>query len=720
MTKGWYEAKHSVAPSNLNTTNREWHASEIDERHAELISRPGALQHLTQQRGLTYETIKRFKIGLFRPGVYMIPVYDAAGALLNVRYYQESDHSKWGIKGHSTKFLYPLLGMNGANPIWICEGEFDAMMAIQNGLHAVTTLAGAPSSPGVLAMNADVFGPHRRFVLAFDNDLPGHVAEAKIGLRTFVGRVDGRVAWPDGFDKDVSDWFVKRRRSAADLQALIVPFDTEWALDQLEDEIEFFIKDPARINTKTNSPDRDTVALLVQHAGREHVIGLLAELNGPLLSAILPSEPIGVQGTLPDAPEDAGDAWEPPAAEAKQAPAPKPPADDYFPINVVPEIGFLGKFYKWSKRMNPHTPEQYIAACAFTALSCAFKGGAYAQKQAEKLRTNLFSLLVGPSASGKSPALSHARHILKRFDPKLELPQRFSSEALVQALAEKDDPSGYFFYDEASALMDSLGKAYAVDLQTLLLSAYDGKDIRTFFKKDGAKVIEEPYICMLAGATPSIFEDKFTKKDVTSGFLPRFLVWNVPAHKRSKYEENDSDKVLEDTVLAEMQATVQGGIGPYTMQPEGKKIYLDWVNEVNETVTDDALFTIYIKMFSYAAKFAILLQANERDVRLISSANTVRAIRLCKWLAVQAAGKFNLTVLERETSRNIAKLLDLIRSNPTGLTLREIQKKTNLEIKKDIIPALEELRMRADVVQKTRKPARGPSTEVYAPAIPAM
>jgi hypothetical protein len=218
------------APPELTSTNREWHEADILERVNNLLSRPNELQHLVKDRGLSLSTIRRFKIGLFGPGVYMVPVYDDQGHLKNVRYYRMKDHKKWGVKGKTTKMLYPLLGMNGANPLWVCEGEFDAMMAIQHDIHAITTTAGAPATPATLNEYRSVFGDERKFILAFDNDDPGYKAAAEIGLDVFPGRIEGIVRWPPEFKKDISDWF-NQGHTSEELQALVVPFNESWARD---------------------------------------------------------------------------------------------------------------------------------------------------------------------------------------------------------------------------------------------------------------------------------------------------------------------------------------------------------------------------------------------------------------------------------------------------------------------------------------------------------
>lgn len=105
---------------------------------------------LQDRRGLSDQTIDDFEVGWdVGHECYVIPIRDASGELVNVRSYQldpSDDRRKiWSVKGHGSPTLYPVDELIEANEVIICEGEWDTMLTIQKGFHAVTRTGGATS-----------------------------------------------------------------------------------------------------------------------------------------------------------------------------------------------------------------------------------------------------------------------------------------------------------------------------------------------------------------------------------------------------------------------------------------------------------------------------------------------------------------------------------------------------------------------------------------------
>ena len=222
---------HNGSPPNgSESTNRLWTPTEIEERHLALLDYPTALTYLTDKRGLTLNTIKKFKIGIYDKNTFMIPIFDVAGRLMNVRYWRPKDKKKWVIKGRTTKLLFPWNHMNGAPTLWITEGEVDTMLAYQNAIPAIGTTSGAPAAPDTLRQYKSLFAG-RTFVIALDNDDAGQKAAAEIGLDIFPGRIDGMVIWPEWCKKgyDISDWFNEGHNFDELNEEYVRPFDANWA-----------------------------------------------------------------------------------------------------------------------------------------------------------------------------------------------------------------------------------------------------------------------------------------------------------------------------------------------------------------------------------------------------------------------------------------------------------------------------------------------------------
>jgi len=125
---------------------------EIKRWSIDLLANDKALNWLHRKRGVESATAQRARIG-YEGGVFRLPVFDEQRRVVNVRSYDPSpraDRRKiWSVKGcGSPPQLYPVGMFERAQPgnaILFCEGEWDALLAIQHGLLAVTRTAAARS-----------------------------------------------------------------------------------------------------------------------------------------------------------------------------------------------------------------------------------------------------------------------------------------------------------------------------------------------------------------------------------------------------------------------------------------------------------------------------------------------------------------------------------------------------------------------------------------------
>lgn len=138
---------------------------------------------LVGRRGITRDTMKNYEIGWDDDqGVFTIPVRDAEGQLVNVRFYdlnpQRTGRKIWQVRGHSEPRLYPIDIMAGdPQQIIICEGEWDALITIQSGFPAITRTASAGTWMG----SWNTLFKDRVVYLCHDCDDTGSKANTKVG-----------------------------------------------------------------------------------------------------------------------------------------------------------------------------------------------------------------------------------------------------------------------------------------------------------------------------------------------------------------------------------------------------------------------------------------------------------------------------------------------------------------------------------------------------------
>mgnify|MGYP005852960245 CR=1 FL=1 len=198
---------------------------------------PGAMAFLGLRQQTHYQDKKTGDIKLLkRPERVAIPVTDDQGDVRNIRLYKtgplrgkEAKIISWG-KQYGDARLFPAMPREKGT-VLLCEGEPDTICAISQGFNAITQTSKPKSwKKDQLAKFKD-----RDVVIAFDADQPGQmyakeyagpqISKVARSVRIlewpdFMGRrQDG--LWPEKDGQDLTDFFVKHRQTAVDLERLM-------------------------------------------------------------------------------------------------------------------------------------------------------------------------------------------------------------------------------------------------------------------------------------------------------------------------------------------------------------------------------------------------------------------------------------------------------------------------------------------------------------------
>jgi len=191
----------------------------------------------------TYRMTKKGDLIKVRtPEKIAIPVRDIAGQLVNIRLYHEGAKQYKIIsfaRSTGSSRLFPAWPLKGYveekiceyfRPVILCEGESDTICALSHGLNAITQTSKLKTWP---EDHKKAF-KDRDVVIAYDADQPGQkyarfAAQALTGVAksirmiqwpSFMG-IDESGAYPDDHGQDVTDFFVRHKKTAEDFKALI-------------------------------------------------------------------------------------------------------------------------------------------------------------------------------------------------------------------------------------------------------------------------------------------------------------------------------------------------------------------------------------------------------------------------------------------------------------------------------------------------------------------
>jgi hypothetical protein len=196
--------------------------------HERLMEEVGQRRRLFRLRGINRETVRRAKIG-FDGRYFKIPIFSPERQLWNIRTYDPSPRfgrrKIWGVRGMNKGRLYPASILDAAEPgdsVLFCEGEWDALLALQAGQLAVTTTSGA-GKPWQSVWDVAFAG--LRIFVCHDMDFEGQKSNRIVGealkdiAEVFVCELPYKITADHG--KDITDFLINRDDPGEALEGLM-------------------------------------------------------------------------------------------------------------------------------------------------------------------------------------------------------------------------------------------------------------------------------------------------------------------------------------------------------------------------------------------------------------------------------------------------------------------------------------------------------------------
>lgn len=231
-------------------------------------------------------------------------------------------------------------------------------------------------------------------------------------------------------------------------------------------------------------------------------------------------------------------------------------------------------------------------------------------------------------------------------------------EALVDLHQENDNAVGVF-KDELAGWFKDMNKYRSGSDLEFWLSCWSGKSVYLNRITRTGSFIEKPFIPVLGGIQPSIFNQFATDENKDNGFLDRMLL-SFPDAKVEEYNDKEMDYSLiqwySDTIVrfyqgvktAMTKRNTDGEIEPLRVRfsdeakIEWKRIYNRITNEQNSDEENEYLKSMYPKQKSYIPRFALIIHYFESnfdetvDCRFISKESMLKAEKLSDYFVMNA------------------------------------------------------------------------------------
>ncbi len=249
-------------------------------------------------------------------------------------------------------------------------------------------------------------------------------------------------------------------------------------------------------------------------------------------------------------------------------------------------------------------------------------------------------------------------------------------EALVELHQESDNCVGVFKDELAGWLKDMNKYREGSDLE-FWLSTWSGKSVNFNRKTAKSSFVEKPFIPVLGGIQPSIFNTFYTDENKDNGFMDRMLLC-YPDLKIDYYNENEiEDAILSwykesvisfyDTIKSIIKRDEDGDIITLTAKfsdeakIEWKRIFNEMTDVQNNEEENEYLKSMFPKQKSYTPRFACLLHVfNEffsegGNTLLISKESILNAEKLSKYF-IATAKKIKVNSVEVSKIKNTITL----------------------------------------------------------------
>jgi hypothetical protein len=280
------------------------------------------------------------------------------------------------------------------------------------------------------------------------------------------------------------------------------------------------------------------------------------------------------------------------------------------------------------------------------------------------------------------------------FEPKKTqfIANDITLEALVELHQESDNAVGVF-KDELAGWLKDMNKYRAGSDLEFWLSCWSGKSVSMNRKTARSSFVEKPFIPVLGGIQPSIFNSFSTEENKENGFMDRMLL-SFPDSVVDSYNDSELDyqTILwySETITKFYQGMLQlikrneeRDIITQTVK-FSKEAKTEWIrifnkitNSQNNEDENEYLKSMYPKQKSYIPRFSLLIHIfdsyfnDETNALEISKESILKAERLSDYfvlnarkIKIESTEVQELKTASKQAQTTVDKLKAIYENNP--------------------------------------------------------
>lgn len=281
-----------------------------------------------------------------------------------------------------------------------------------------------------------------------------------------------------------------------------------------------------------------------------------------------------------------------------------------------------------------------------------------------ELYPNIYTLLIGPAASGKTVAIHEGRQLLEEIEDVHLAASNVSSASFIDELNDAKrtlllpKANGVASFNSLAVLSNEFGvflPMFDTGFLSILTDMWDGKGFSERKRKLKDKIeIPKSTVSILAGWTPSSLNQFLPEGAWEQGFMSRItVVYSGAGDPQDLWSENGGKVTTFNTLVSDLNA-IHNVYGPMVLSPAALCALREWHLRRGPPRPDHPKLATYAdRRTSLMIKLCMLCSLSSRDTRIIELEDYQFALRIL--LSTEAAMPDAFKAMQTGGDMNVIK-----------------------------------------------------------------
>jgi hypothetical protein len=292
-------------------------------------------------------------------------------------------------------------------------------------------------------------------------------------------------------------------------------------------------------------------------------------------------------------------------------------------------------------RLTDHlpSPELFRKWGAISAIAGVLERKVWVRTMKMELYPNLYVILTGPPATGKSVVASRVEDLWRSIQGLHVAPKSVSKASLMDSLAEAKRSKVYINGNDSkhlnfNSLLVNAGElgvfipTYDSEFMNALTYIWDGEPYEEKRRSKDLHInIPKPQLNILGGTTPSYLNATIPEGAWDQGFLSRtFLIFSGEGVMTDIFSEESPDENKQFALRSDLRA-ISDLIGQFAFLPEAMEAIREWHLAGGPPRPDHPKLVYYVsRRTQQLLKLCMIASASRSDERIITGDDYLRAL----------------------------------------------------------------------------------------------